>query len=106
MADILQFPAQSPRLRLIKSEQSNWEMSNLADAADYTGAAVSEIANAVMRLAAGAKLPETERIFAGGTLEEILNAARCLINVRGTNEDRELRRAIINWLEANGSGED
>jgi hypothetical protein len=105
MADILHFPEQSPRLRLVKSEQRDFELRQLADAADYAGAAVSEITNAVMRIASGAKLTETERILAGGTLEEVLHSALCLISIRGTNEDRELRRIITNWLEANGSGE-
>lgn len=104
-AEILSFPSQEPRLRVVPCESTNYQMRNLTDAADYAGAIASEVTSAAIRLAAGARLPETERIIAGGTLEDALNAVRCLIRVRGTNEDKQLLHAIINWLEANGSGE-
>lgn len=107
MADILSFPEHAPRLRLVTGNtQADFEMRHLTEAADCAGAAVSNITNAVMRIAAGARLEQAESVLSGDTLEEVLNAALSLISLRGSNADRDLRRQIIDWLALNGSETD
>ena len=106
MAEIFQFPTQEPRLRLVQGGSLAYQLGNLTEAADCAGAAVSEITNAVMRIVAGAEFDDKEVVLTGETLEEVLNASLFLIKVRGSAADSELMLAIINWLEANRSGEE
>ncbi|WP_281978834.1 hypothetical protein [Pseudorhizobium flavum] len=108
-ADIVTFPVavDEQRVRLVKSEIRDWQMSQIMHAGESLDAARLDLSSAASRLHQSAELSDSDALLAGQVLESALIAVVSITNVMGaTNMNREIARAARLWLQANGSTDD
>ncbi|NWJ24744.1 hypothetical protein [Rhizobium sp. RM] len=87
-----------------KSEGDAYIERQLAKANTQLIGAQADIAHAFEVVTIGRNLPDHDATMVGDTLESILRAALPIINISGaSNRDRDLMRALRQWLQVNGS---
>lgn len=110
-AEIFTLPGSRPPVRLVFSPtpkpepaSSAYALRQLAEANAQIIGAQSDIACAIQRLSDGLILPDHDATVTGDTLESILRSALAIFNLSGaSNRDRDLSRAVRQWLQINGS---
>ncbi|ANV24781.1 hypothetical protein [Agrobacterium pusense] len=110
-AEIFTLPFRKPPVRLVfsaggprKTESDVFVERQLAEANSHLIGAQSDIAHAFKVVTNGRTLPEHDATMTGDTLESVLRAVIPLLNLSGaSNRDRDLSRAVRQWLQVNGS---
>ncbi|MDI7864331.1 hypothetical protein MRS76_20540 [Rhizobiaceae bacterium n13] len=87
------------------SEARAYHLGLLSEAGLAAREALADIYRATRTHYRGKALAETDAVLSGDTLGSLASATIRMIDLRGSNADLELRRALTRWLDDNGGND-
>jgi hypothetical protein len=104
---VTRFPIpEMPRLRLASNleqrDMPDFQLIQVVDAADRLAIVNKDLTSAVVRLVNHDPLGHGDSLIEGETLRALLPAVLNIINLCSSNRDRDLSRAVRQWLQVNG----
>jgi hypothetical protein len=107
MMTVTRFPAsEMSRLRLVSNleqrDMPDYQLTQVAAASDKLSIVNKDLTSAVVRLVNHDPLGPGDSLIDGDTLRTLLPAVLNIINLCSSNRDRDLSRAVRQWLQVNG----
>ncbi|KWV42104.1 hypothetical protein AS026_21070 [Rhizobium altiplani] len=104
---VTRFPApDTQRLRLASKlenrEMPDYQLRQVLGASDRLAVVNKALTNAAMRIVNDDALGPGDALVDGDTLRDLLPAVLNIINLCSSNRDRDLSRAVRQWLQVNG----
>ncbi|EPE99507.1 hypothetical protein [Rhizobium grahamii] len=105
--EVTRFPAtEKPRLRIASKledrDMPDYQLRQVLAASDKLSLVNKDLANAAVRIVNDDALGPGDALMDGETLRELLPAVLNIINLCSSNRDRDLSRAVRQWLQVNG----
>lgn len=104
---VTRFPASKmPRLRLASKlddrDRPDYQLEQVVAASDKLALVNRDLANAAVRMVHGDPLGSGDALMDGETLRMLVPALLNIINLSSSNRDRDLSRALRQWMQING----